>query len=110
MIEAEVTVNRIQGVDFYRLRIKGHAGFGELGSDIVCSAASILYYALRDSLTDNNIANVSSEKPGEAEIRAYDDHGTGDIRKYFSVAECGFMALSEAYPENVSFVRKNLQG
>lgn len=36
----------------YRLRVEGHAGYDEEGKDIVCAAASILFYTLARALQE----------------------------------------------------------
>ena len=37
-----------------RLRVSGHAGYAEVGKDIVCSAVSILVVTLVESLKKQN--------------------------------------------------------
>lgn len=40
----------------YKLEVSGHAGYAEAGKDIICSAVSILFYTLAQSLTDARYA------------------------------------------------------
>lgn len=41
-----------QVFDVYSVSIKGHAGYADIGKDIVCSACSILIYSLDKYLSD----------------------------------------------------------
>jgi uncharacterized protein YsxB (DUF464 family) len=56
----------------FTLDIKGHAGHGEKGKDIVCSAISILFYTLAESLH-------SSKHMLAEEIDFNDADGNGHI-------------------------------
>ena len=71
-----------------RLRLTGHAGAGERGSDPVCAALSILVYALLDAGAEGELS------PGAAEL-----HLTSDA----SLALRGFRLLAENFPQNVEF-------
>ncbi len=90
------------------LEMKGHAGHGKKGKDIVCSAASTLFYTLAESL------NVSREMLAEPPV-IKDEEGNGLIRcnpkkaydgnietMYWTVL-IGLRTLAQNYPENVSF-------
>ena len=72
-----------------RLRLTGHAGAGERGSDPVCAALSILVYALLDAGAEGRVER------GEAELRL----PAADV----DVALCGFRLLAENFPQNVEF-------
>ena len=72
-----------------RLRLTGHAGAGERGSDPVCAALSILVYALLDAGAEGRVER------GEAELLLPD--------RDVDVALCGFRLLAESYPEYVSY-------
>jgi uncharacterized protein YsxB (DUF464 family) len=39
----------------FEIESKGHAGYGEKGKDIVCSAVSILLYTLVDSIDERDL-------------------------------------------------------
>lgn len=56
----------------FTLDIKGHAGHGEKGEDIVCSAISILFYTLAETLH-------SSKHLLAEEIDFNDEDGNGHI-------------------------------
>ena len=72
-----------------RLRLTGHAGAGEHGSDPVCAALSILVYALLDAGAEGDLS------PGAAELLLPD--------RDVDVALCGFRLLAENFPQNVEF-------
>lgn len=72
-----------------RLRLTGHAGAGERGSDPVCAALSILVYALLDAGAEGRVER------GEAELTLPD----ADV----SLALRGFRLLAENFPQNVEF-------
>lgn len=72
-----------------RLRLTGHAGAGERGSDPVCAALSILVYALLDAGAEGRVER------GEAELLL----PAADV----DVALCGFRLLAENFPQNVEF-------
>ena len=72
-----------------RLRLSGHAGAGERGSDPVCAALSILVYALLDAGAEGRVER------GEAELLLPD--------RDVDVALCGFRLLAENFPQNVEF-------
>ena len=90
------------------LRVEGHAGHSSKGTDIVCSACSILVYTVA--------AIVESERTGEAFVSepvvSFSD-GVATVvcrptkkrhREFlqtFSVALVGFELLEKNYPENV---------
>lgn len=72
-----------------RLRLTGHAGAGERGSDPVCAALSILVYALLDAGAEGRVER------GEAELLL----PAADV----DVALRGFRLLAENFPQNVEF-------
>lgn len=72
-----------------RLRLTGHAGAGERGTDPVCAALSILVYALLDAGAEGRVER------GEAELLLPD--------RDVDVALCGFRLLAENFPQNVEF-------
>lgn len=71
-----------------RLRLRGHAGAGERGSDPVCAALSILVYALLDAGAAGEV------RTGMAELTLPEDA---------ALALRGFRLLAENFPQNVEF-------
>ena len=95
---------------FHRLTIEGHAGSGEYGHDIVCSAASILAYTLANAVL--NMAECGQVRDPKVELEV----GNGEvscrtIHKYeapvtliFDTLCAGFEFLAQQHPENISYV------
>ena len=83
------------------ISVEGHAGFGEAGSDIVCSAISMLGQALLAYL------KVESEKfdysMRKGSIWAY---AKGDnVRTALHVIMTGYKLLEDNYPANIEINR-----
>ena len=82
------------------LTVRGHAGYGEDGKDIVCAAASALVYALVYALAGRLRETGRLERfqsaPGYAEIA-----GTGDCAREFALVRCGLELLARQYPDRV---------
>ncbi len=73
-----------------RLEIKGHAGYKEIGHDIVCAAVSILAYTFIE-VNDVDIIEYTVD----AIILEYDKDT--DI----SFIKTGFELIEKEYPDNV---------
>lgn len=96
--------------EIHRLTMEGHAGSGEAGHDLVCSAASMLAYTLA--------ANVYGiKKQGQAEkVMVKLEVGNADIgcrpreqfqnivTVIFDSVCVGFKILAESYPENMAYI------
>lgn len=78
------------------LTVRGHAGYGEYGKDIVCAAASALVYALAGRLRETGRLERFQSAPGYAEIA-----GTGDCAREFALVRCGLALLAQQYPGRV---------
>ena len=78
------------------LMVRGHAGYGEYGKDIVCAAASALVYALAGRLRETGRLERFQSAPGYAEIV-----GTGDCAREFALVRCGRALLARQYPDRV---------
>ena len=98
----------------FALSIKGHAGYGESGKDIVCASVSILAMTLGATLL-----KMASE--GKLQREAIVDMSKGDVYIqvypqslylndckiiFDSICE-GFALLSKNYPENVQYICRN---
>ena len=75
------------------LTVRGHAGYGEYGKDIVCAAASALVYALAGSLEETGQAARICIRRGFAEVE-----GAGDCGAAFTLVRCGLAQLARQYP------------
>lgn len=93
------------------LEMKGHANYGKGEEDIVCAAASALFYTLVYSLKESKgtILKKGSMKynvePGNSSVRAKAKKGCErTVSLIFWVCLNGFKALAETYPKNVMFL------
>ena len=83
-----------------RIALRGHAGYGPRGADIVCAAASALVYALAGRLRETGRLERFQSAPGYAEIA-----GTGDCAREFALVRRGLEMLAERYPQCVEMGR-----
>lgn len=105
----QIDMDNDEQTRFFSVSLKGHAGFAAAGSDIICSAASMLA---------NNLALWVCDKhlKGEMEAEPYIRLDPGDILIAFNVKEnalasaeaiflfvlMGYWKLAKDYPEYVS--------
>lgn len=95
----------------YSVSMTGHANYGKPGRDIVCAAASMLFYTLAETVT--------SYPDKVFECKPYTDTGEKNViactpkkeyRPNFDVVYQtilnGFMLLKEHYPDNVNVTIK----
>ena len=90
----------------YEMRVVGHAGFAEAGSDPVCAGASVLAFtaaqcidSMRGKLqkkptiriSGGNVRVIAKPKP---EYAVY-------VKQVFLVAQVGYALLQEAHPGSV---------
>lgn len=92
--------------DRMRLEVKGHAGGGEKGKDIVCAAISMLAEALVGVLDDASKRGrtIYECKDGDGLIVVWADPGLGnlnEIKSYFRMCVKGLKMLQQEYPNNV---------
>jgi uncharacterized protein YsxB (DUF464 family) len=90
------------------LKIDGHAGYAEIGYDIICSSCSILAYTLAQivgmafankKLMDKPLVQLESGK-GIISCKPKTS-GYFHIRESFKFAEVGFILLAHDYPQYV---------
>ena len=115
MITAEFTTHKDSGS--ISLRMTGHAGAAEAGSDIVCAAASILAYTVAQTLQFMHEQGAMQKKPhirlkeGDTLIVAKPkEESYAETLHTFFVAQVGFHLLSHNYPQYVelkSFGKSN---
>ena len=89
----------------YEIVLEGHSGFAAAGTDIVCAAASALFYTLARELDYRKIEFTMTEGTETgAEIVAYPPDGfTLDTDVVFETVCTGYRMLAEEYPEHVTF-------
>ena len=88
----------------YEIVLEGHACYAEPGQDIVCAAASMLFYALVGALEarridvnaddGSEVKHVSAQPPKEF---------TFDTDVILDTICTGYKLLADEYPENVTF-------
>ncbi len=82
------------------MTLSGHADYGK--EDIVCSAASCLFYSLLAACSKKDRYCRGKHNPGDSEIIC--QRGVA-FDACFEMAAEGFSALAEEYPENVKFLK-----
>ena len=80
-----------------KLSVKGHAGYGLQGSDVVCAGVSTLVFTLLHELIRLDVPHRRLMRPGLVEIEAMGG------KPQFDTVAAGLLILSENYPENVEF-------
>ena len=87
--------------DEISINIEGHAGYDKIGSDIVCSAISILGQTLLAYLdTDHDVFRYSL-KEGKIWAYAKGRH----VRTAFNVIMAGYWLIQNSYPDYLSVDR-----
>lgn len=90
----------------HRLRMQGHADFGEPGTDILCAAASMLFYTLCQSLLCSEdklikAPTMQTEKGSACVECCPKEEYAMMIDTMYKTVLCGFHMLSQQYPGNV---------
>ena len=92
-----------KGGDIFGLQVKGHAGFGVRGTDVVCASVSILVIN-----TINSIQKLTSDKCNEkvnSRKATIDFEIDGEVSRESKVLleslKMGLEAISKDYPGNV---------
>ena len=87
--------------DEFSITIEGHAGYDKIGSDIVCSAISILGQTLLAYIdTDHEVFRYHLES---GRIWAYAKGR--DVRKALNVIMAGYWLIQNNYPDYLSVDR-----
>ena len=79
-------------MDGSRLTVRGHAGYGKPGEDVVCAAASALVYALIGTLRQKDRIRELTSRPGYVDVAA-----AGDAEEAMAVVRCGLEQLASQY-------------
>lgn len=89
----------------YKLEVTGHAGAGAHGADIVCAAASMLFYTLAESLKQSEDmlkAYEVQEEPGNGCINCSPkEEYEGNIQRSYWTILNGYQLLMDTYPGKV---------
>ena len=92
----------------YRIVLSGHAGYADYGDDIVCSAISILIFALDRFLGEEEDVACRSELDNDAERDVFVEARLGDaspvssrerVDAAFDVMLDGLRMIAEQYPD-----------
>lgn len=100
-----VEIGAVDGV--FALRVHGHAGYADAGSDIVCSAASILTYTLAETIYSEDFDEEPTIELSEGDAQMIckpTEENEARIRDAFDFVETGFAMLAKEYPDNVCLV------
>ena len=90
-----ITVNILKN----KVIIKGHAGYGPKGQDIVCSAVSSLFYALKGYLEKRGCLKGFKAESGNAVI-AFTNEGKDGLLMFTE----GANVIEETYPDFVKVI------
>ena len=92
----------------YSIKAKGHADYDEKGKDIVCSAVSILFYTLAQTLIEyeailDKEPDIDIKQSGEMSISCKPKDGfEGNINLIFFTILNGLQLLADGYKDNIS--------
>lgn len=93
--------------DEMRIEVKGHAGGGQIGEDLVCAAVSALTGTLEEVFLVQHDMQGFIQKQSEGPVFRAWVQGTSPLKaQAFVVMETiatGLAALAEQFPECVSF-------
>lgn len=91
----------------FAIDIRGHAGCGKAGQDLVCSAVSILMWTLVDCVmpeADFGARWIKKEDVPLSAVRCYPDKRlTKRCRVIMDTIADGFQLLAAHYPQYVSY-------
>ena len=86
---------------------KGHSGYGQEGSDIVCAAVSALSIACSNSLmTIAGCTPAVCEKNAYLSVDVSSEEINHDTQIIFRVFEQGIYDIVQAYPQYISLTRR----
>lgn len=102
MIQITINPNTME------LNVKGHAGHGKKGKDIVCSAISTLFYTLGENLLESSSMlreePIVKDEEGNGYIVCHPKKEyEGNIALIYRTVIIGMQMIAEQYPNNVKF-------
>ena len=90
------------------LRLKGHAGYADIGKDIVCASCSILAYTVakivNDALNNGHLETsplINLDSGGALILCDPSNDRYAEIRHAYEVVQEGYALLAENYPQYV---------
>ena len=91
--------------DEYVMEITDHAGFGKVGTDIVCAGASMLMSTLVNAVTDDPDFNAQiyfNNNETLVRVRCYpEEEAKEKLQAVFRTIMLGYEALKQHYPEYI---------
>jgi uncharacterized protein YsxB (DUF464 family) len=107
MIKAEVSFVK----NYCRVRVSGHSGYAEAGSDIVCASVSSMLILTLNTVTERFgcKADIKVDEDGatmDAKVFDYTPEAEGIIKQFAREV----WELSQSYPENVTVNADFLKG
>lgn len=97
MIDIRMSVETLQ------LRIEGHAGYADVGSDIVCAGVSMLAQTLAAHMCRADEADLMAfdMEDGLKLCMRPDSPRAAEYRTLYAFVQRGFELLANKYPDNV---------
>ena len=103
------TFHHLKDRNAYVASVDGHAGFAEMGKDVVCAGASMFAMGLAQCVLQMHAEGKLEKKPtvtvhkGEVSVvgKPRPEH-EDELRHYFHMAQVGLRLLQESYPNHVS--------
>lgn len=88
----------------YGLSVTGHAGYAEIGKDIVCSAISVLSYSLLKYLHEaenENRVGILEETIEEGNVTVVIEINDPTVMEGIKAVTGGYELLSDNYPDYI---------
>lgn len=109
----KIVISRNSAGSVTSLKISGHSGYAEEGSDIICSAVSAIAYTAAGALEDlAGLKGCYSESSGRMTIRLPDDMNEKQAMTASVIAETaaiGFKQMELSYGRYVSVKDEEVQ-
>lgn len=89
------------------VELSGHANSATAGEDLICAAASGIWYAFSSAMNNDRehgwVKYTECEQPGYTRLTIqYASPGKEErIQAHLDMLKCGFRLLAENYPKNV---------
>lgn len=96
----EIRYTRSENDHWFNL--KGHAGYANSGSDIVCAGVSAIFIALCDKVSDMAMKRQCTYGyMDDGETRKLHIHSISGVDDIIDMANRGFQFIAEEYPDYV---------
>lgn len=107
----EITAKRDAG-GIYSITARGHSGFAEYGSDIICASVSSLIQALSVGLEDVlGLEDVKTIRFPEIPIMGFEwDNETAEAQHIALTIARSLKAVAESYPDYAAYSELDIAG